>query len=161
MKTSEFCTKNGSCIPRQHFHENHIHCPFCAALQTSAAGFGLYVSVTQAGGSAKGLCALFCFGALWLLAFPPGLAQGSPSRNHLTTLALCLSATSFPPWSRTTAQQQTVTSEPPPETQEKRTMQKNTDFICTGFVSIVRGGRGEWHQADMTRLIKQSNYLFN
>lgn len=100
------------------------------------AHFGLYIE-----DFAKGLHVLFCFGALRLPAFPAALAQGSPSRNHLTRLALCLSATSFPPWSRSTAQQQAVTSAPPqPETQEERTMQKNTDFKCIGFVSTVREG---------------------
>lgn len=141
-----FCTKNGSYIPQQHFHENHTNCPFCAACT-----FWAIRKCNTGRGLCKGpvCCVLFCFGALRLLAFPPALAQGSPSRNHLTRLALCLSATSFPPWSRSTAQQQTVTSAPPPETREKRTMQKNTDFKCTGFISIVRGGEGRvalgWH----------------
>lgn len=97
--------------------------------------FGLYTE-----DFAKGLHVLFCFGALRLPAFPAALAQGSPSRNHLTRLALSYQPLPSHPGADLLLNRKLSPLPPPPETQEERTMQKNTDFKCIGFVSTVTEG---------------------
>lgn len=81
-KTSAFCTENGSYIPRQHFHENHIKCPFCAACRFSCTFWAIHQR-TRCRGLCKGpVCSVL----FWSFAAPgispctrPGQPQQEPS----------------------------------------------------------------------------------
>lgn len=79
MKTSEFCTKNGPYIPRQHFQRTHKNCPCCAACRFSCTFWAIHHQCNKGRGLCKGLV---CFVLFWIFAttrhFPLQLHRAAP-----------------------------------------------------------------------------------
>lgn len=151
-KTSVFCTKNGSYIPRQHFQGNHKNRPCRAACRFSYTFWAIHCQCNKGRGLCKGsVCfVLFCFGALPLHGMSPSARTGQPLQEPSEQVGSLLNSRFLP----TMAADLTLNRKHShlctlSETREKRTMQKNKDFRCLGFVNIVRGGKRGWHWADM------------
>lgn len=151
MKTSVFCTKNGSCVPHQHFQGNRKNCPRCATCRFSCTFWAIHHKCNKGRGLCKGLVCfvLFCFGALLLHSISPSTRTGQPLREPSEQAG---SAYQPPPshrGSRSNAQQKTQSPLYPIRNTTEETIQKNTDFRWLGFVNVVRRGRRGWHWADM------------